>query len=86
VSYAYRLDSRWEFRIWGWLPCAGAIKDRDEFLETLKGQLDGDALWKDVFGNTRVKPKLIEWHAWPCDGIDGINGRAYLQELLGGAA
>jgi len=85
VSYAYRLDSspKWEFRIWGWLPCAGAIKDRDEFLQTLKDQLVGDALWEYVFGNTRVKPALIEWHALPCNQI---NGRAYLQELLGGAA
>jgi CRISPR type III-B/RAMP module RAMP protein Cmr1 len=83
VSYAYRLDSRWEFRIWGWLPCTGAIKDRDKFLQKLKDELVGDALWKDVFGNTRVKPALMEWHAWPCNRIDG---RAYLQELLGGAA
>jgi CRISPR-associated protein Cmr1 len=85
VSYAYRLDSspKWEFRIWGWLPCAGEIKDRDKFLQTLKDQLVGDALWQYVFGNTRVKPALKEWHALPCNQI---NGRAYLQELLGGAA
>jgi len=85
VSYAYRLDSspKWEFLIWGWLPCAGAIKDRDEFLQTLKDQLVGDALWEYVFGNTRVKPALIEWHALPRAQTDG---RAYLQELLGGAA
>jgi CRISPR-associated protein Cmr1 len=84
VSYAYRLDNsqKWEFRIWGWLPCAGEIKNRDKFLQTLNDQLAGDALWQYVFGNTSVKPKLTEWHALPCDQTDG---HAYLQELLGGA-
>jgi len=83
VSYAYRLDNKWEFRIWGWLPCVGAIQSRDEFLKALKDQLSGDSLWQHVFGNTGIKPKLIEWHDLPCDQTDG---RAYLQELLGGAA
>lgn len=85
VSYAYRVKNsqKWEFRIWGWLPCTGEIKKRDEFLKILNGQFIGDALWQYVFGNTRVKPALKEWHALPCDQTDG---RAYLQELLGGAA
>jgi len=85
VSYAYRLGSspKWEFRLWGWLPCAGEIEDRDKFLQTLKDQLVGDALWEYVFGNSKMKPKLTEWHILPCDQTDG---RAYLQELLGGAA
>jgi len=83
VSYAYRVDSRWEFRIWGWLPCAGAVKNRDQFLRTLKDQLVGNALWQYVFGNTKIKPELTEWHALPCNQTDG---RAYLQKLLGGAA
>jgi len=83
VSYAYRVDSRWEFRIWGWLPCAGAIQNRDKFLEALKNQLSGDPLWQYVFGSTGIKPALTEWHALPCDQTDG---RAYLRELLGGAA
>ena len=83
VSYAYRLDSRWEFRIWGWLPCTGVIKDRDKFLQTLKDQLDGETLWQYVFGNTKIKPKMTEWHDLPCTQTDG---RAYLQELSGGAA
>ena len=82
VSYAYRVDSGWEFRIWGWLPCAGEIKKRDEFLEELKVKLSGDALWQYVFGNTGIKPELTEWHALPCDQTDG---RAYLRGLLGGA-
>ena len=85
VSYAYRLGSspKWEFRIWGWLPCAGEIKKRDEFLRTLKDQLVDNALWKYVFGNTKIKPKLTEWHDLPCTQTDG---RAYLRKLLGGAA
>jgi CRISPR-associated protein Cmr1 len=83
VSYAYRVDSRWEFRIWGWLPCAGEIEKRDEFLEKLKVELSGDALWQYVFGNTKVKPALKNWYALPHDQTDG---RAYLQALLGGAA
>jgi CRISPR-associated protein Cmr1 len=85
VSYAYRLDSspKWEFRIWGWLPCAGEIEKRDEFLEKLKVELSGDALWQYVFGNTKVKPALKNWYALPHDQTDG---RAYLQALLGGAA
>jgi CRISPR-associated protein Cmr1 len=85
VSYAYRLDNspKWEFRIWGWLPCTEAIKDRDKFLQTLKDQLDGDALWQYVFGNTKIKPEMTEWYDLPCTQTDG---RAYLQELSGGAA
>ena len=85
VSYAYRLGSspKWEFRLWGWLPCAGVIKNRDKFLQTLKDQLVGDALWEHVFENTGIKPELTKWHVLPCDQTDG---RAYLQELLGGAA
>ena len=83
VSYAYRVDSGWEFRIWGWLPCAGAIQNRDKFLEALKHQLSGDSLWQYVFRSTGIKPALTEWHALPCDQTDG---RAYLQKLLGGAA
>jgi len=79
----HRLDSRWEFRIWGWLPCTGVIKDRDKFLQTLKDQLDGETLWQYVFGNTKIKPKMTEWHDLPCTQTDG---RAYLQELSGGAA
>jgi CRISPR-associated protein Cmr1 len=75
TSYAYRVDGRWEFRIWGWLPCAGEIKIRDKFLQMLKDQLLGDALWQHVFGNTGIKPELTEWHALPCDQT---NGRAYL--------
>ena len=83
VSYAYRFDSSWEFRIWGWLPCAGVIKDRDKFLQALKDQLDGEALRQYVFGNTKIKPEITEWHDLPCTQTDG---RAYLQELSGGAA
>jgi CRISPR-associated protein Cmr1 len=83
ASYAYRVDSSWEFRIWGWLPCAGEIQNRDKFLQTLKEQLVGNALWEYGFGNTKIKPKLTEWHDMPCNQI---NGRVYLQELLGGAA
>jgi len=85
TSYAYRLDNspKWEFRIWGWLPCTGVIKDRDKFLQTLKDQLDGEALWRYVFGKTWVTPALQEWYVLPCDQTDG---RDYLQKLLGGAA
>lgn len=84
VSHAYRInDGKWEFRIWGWLPCAGEIKNRDEFLNKLKDQLIGETLWRYVFGENMIKPELTEWHALSCNQTDG---RAYLQELLGDAA
>ncbi|MGB9873243.1 MAG: type III-B CRISPR module RAMP protein Cmr1 [Anaerolineae bacterium] len=84
VSYAYRLnDAQWEFRIWGWLPCRGQLKNRDVFLNSLKAVCDEkNGLWDFVFGKTRVIPKMVEWHVLDCQQKDG---RAYLQQLLGGA-
>lgn len=82
VSYAYRLDNGlWEFRIWGWLSCAGEIKERDKFLDSLKAALQGGEIWQFVFGKSGIAPTMVEWHARDCSQIDG---RAYLNELLGG--
>ena len=83
VSYAYRLDNKWEFRIWGWLPCAGEIKERDEFLKKLNDELMNKALWQYVFGNNGIKPKLEKWHDL---SRNQTNGNDYLQKLLGDAA
>jgi CRISPR-associated protein Cmr1 len=83
ISYAYkRTDSKWEFRVWGWLPCAGEIEERDQFLNALKNQLTGNSIWQTVLGNNGIIPHLTEWHTFTCDKTDG---RAYLYELLGGA-
>jgi len=83
ASYAYRLDDgKWEFRIWGWLPCAGQLANRDGFLNSLKEVLQGNGLWHSVFGQTGVIPRIVEWHTLDCQQKDG---RAYLRQLLGGA-
>ncbi len=84
VSYAYRIDeNRWEFRIWGWLPCEGVFrKKRDAFLNDLKTQLTSADLWTFVFNKTGITPQMTEWHSLTCAQTDG---RAYLSELLGGA-
>lgn len=83
VSYAYRMDGgKWEFRIWGWLPCAGPLSSRDDFLSSLQTVLQGNDLWQFVFGQTGVTPEMVKWHALDCRQRDG---RAYLRQLLGGA-
>ncbi len=83
VSYAYRLDnSQWEFRLWGWLPCA-ELDDRDSFLNALKEQFQSENIWKLVFGErSGIAPGMKGWHALDCSQTDGP---AYLKELLGGA-
>ncbi|MFN3309480.1 MAG: type III-B CRISPR module RAMP protein Cmr1 [Anaerolineales bacterium] len=83
VSYAYRLENgTWEFRIWGWLPCAGEIRERDKFLSSLKTAFQEGQIWQYVFGKSGITPKMVEWHARDHSQTDG---RAYL-ELLGGAS
>jgi len=83
VSYAYRTEGkRWEFRVWGWLPCKGQLSNRDSFLNSLKEVLGNDAIWKFVFVQGGIIPKMKEWHARDCSQNDGGN---YLEELLGGA-
>ncbi|MBO9336770.1 MAG: type III-B CRISPR module RAMP protein Cmr1 [Roseiflexus sp.] len=79
VSYAYRVDSGWEFRIWGWLPCIEEFKQRDQFLCKLKYQLNQTSIWQTVFGNSTTIPRLTEWHDLPCNQSDGY---AYLHKLL----
>lgn len=84
VSHAYRMnDGKWEFRIWGWLPCNGKIQERDKFLDSLKIVLTEKNIWQNVFGNTRIIPGLVEWHTLDCQETNGVG---YLQELLGGGA
>lgn len=82
VSYAYRLeDGRWEFRIWGWLPCQ--FNNRDNFLESLKTQFQETEIWDSVFGTEKIiRPTMTEWHSLNCQQTDGCS---YLKELLGGA-
>lgn len=81
VSYAYRLNHRqWEFRIWGWLPCAGEIKTRDAFLASLQNTLQAKDIWQVVFDGIGIIPNLVAWHALDCRMTDG---QAYLQKLLG---
>ncbi len=85
VSYAYRPNDDqdlWEFRIWGWLPCAEELPDRDGFLNTLKEQFQSGNIWKFVFGGSGAVLKIVAWHALDCSQTDG---QAYLKELLGGA-
>lgn len=88
VSYAYRRsDGKWEFRIWGWLPCMGGLRDRDEFLNALKKKLEAHEIWNYVFGarsnepniNSNITPKMLEWYALDSQQEDLA---LYLQELL----
>ncbi len=83
VSYAYCVNSAWEFRIWGWLPCSIFNQNnRDTFLQSLCAAFGQNALWKFVFGESQITPTLTEWHALTCDQTDG---KAYLNALFGGA-
>ncbi|MCS7010853.1 MAG: type III-B CRISPR module RAMP protein Cmr1 [Anaerolineales bacterium] len=82
VSYAYRINNQqWEFRIWGWIPCAGHPKERDAFLTQLQSALQGDSIWKFVFRQNNITPHMNEWHMLSCDQA---NGQAYLSDLLSG--
>lgn len=82
VSYAYRIENgTWEFRIWGWLPCKAEIMERDKFLSSLKTALQGREIWQFMLGQNGIAPTMVEWHALDCLQTDG---RAYLNELLGG--
>ncbi|HHW74286.1 MAG TPA: type III-B CRISPR module RAMP protein Cmr1 [Firmicutes bacterium] len=83
VSYAYSSEPRqWEFRIWGWLPCEGILTKRDNYLDSLKKELNNRDFWVTIFGRSDPIPKMVEWHALDCSQT---NGRAYLKKLLGGA-
>lgn len=80
VSHAYRLhDQKWEFRIWGWLPCKGELANRDSFLASLKLALESEELWNFVFGNKDIMPQMMEWHYL---GSQHEDVRDYLKELL----
>jgi len=80
VSYAYRRpDAKWEFRIWGWVPCSGVIRDRDAFLDALKNELKMPNIWNYVFGSSSITPTMLEWHSQKCQQDDLIS---YLKELL----
>lgn len=82
VSYAYhRDDNQWEFRIWGWLPCAGKLAKRDAFLNSIKTQLQNSTIWNSVFGTSGIVPMMVAWYEQNCSQTDG---RGYLQQLLGG--
>ncbi len=82
VSYAYHLDdNQWEFRIWGWLPCVGKLAKRDDFLNSIKTQLQNSTIWNSVFGISGIVPTMVAWYEQNCSQTDG---RGYLQQLLGG--
>jgi CRISPR-associated protein Cmr1 len=79
VSYAYpRENGKWEFRIWGWMPCSGGIENRNAFLNDLKSELENPRIWKYVFDDSNIKP-ILEWHSQDCKN-ESLT--AYLQELL----
>ncbi|MER3457266.1 MAG: type III-B CRISPR module RAMP protein Cmr1 [Chloroflexota bacterium] len=80
VSYAYRRqDGKWEFHIWGWLPCQGKLQARDKFLDDLKNALNGSAIWWAVFGASGITPKKLAWYSLPCNAKDLL---PFLTELL----
>lgn len=80
VSYAHRRhDKKWEYRIWGWLPCKGELANRDSFLGSLKLAFKSSELWTFVFGNEHIRPQIIEWHQLASQDEDV---RDYLNELL----
>ncbi len=54
----YRVDSHWEFRIWGWLPCSiFGQNNRDTFLQSLHTALGQNAIWQFVFGANQITPE-----------------------------
>lgn len=80
VSYAYRReDGKWEFRIWGWVPCSGAVNNRDAFLDAMKNELMSADIWNYVFSSSSITPTMLEWHSQKCQQEDLIT---YLKELL----
>ncbi|HID30682.1 MAG TPA: hypothetical protein EYP19_11850 [Desulfobacterales bacterium] len=88
ISYAYqRPDAKWEFRVWGWLPCNGEVNDRDKFLgdlrDALRGKVsdsNGKTLWQFVFGKSDIQLREVEWHVLDCTKKDPI---PYLKTLIG---
>lgn len=84
ISHAYSIEEkRWEFRIWGWIPCTLSDKlglNRKDFLDKFLLTLKGPDMWKWVMGDSRasVSP-TVEWHK---RDRDDRNGREYLKELL----
>ncbi len=82
VSYAYPVEKgRWQFRVWGWLPCKDTLENRDDFLNELRKDLQSNALWSFIFGSTGVSPNEIEWLSLLCQEQDGLR---WLKQLLPG--
>jgi len=72
VSFAYRLDdySKWEFRIWGWIPISknSPLMGRDQFLDRFKNCLNDDSntnkLWKKLLGSHIENLELVSWREY----------------------
>lgn len=84
ISYAYHIGEKWQFRIWGWLPCNSAISNRDQFLQNLRFGLSAEStIWSTVFPNMGIRPIETEWLV--CDRSEE-DSMKWLKQLLGGGA
>ncbi|MHA1679400.1 MAG: type III-B CRISPR module RAMP protein Cmr1 [Promethearchaeota archaeon] len=69
ISGAYKIgENEWEFRVWGWIPDnpSSPLSNRDEFLNKLKGCLDGTSRnpwidWDGILGSGIEDPRLSVW-------------------------
>ena len=95
ISHAYKVDeNEWEFRVWGWIPNSNSpLRNRDDFLNKLKGCLDGTSLnprivWDDILGSGIEDPRLIVWREFNSsrDTKDPNQGdyNTYIDSLIDG--
>jgi CRISPR-associated protein Cmr1 len=81
ISYAYRDGGKWNFRIWGVIPCNmnGHKFNRDYFGHRLHKELSASSLlWSTIFPHA-IRPKLTQWHWLDCDQMDA---NLYLMKLF----
>jgi CRISPR-associated protein Cmr1 len=92
ISCAYHIENTlWEFRIWGWIPGNGVPNgfDRNQFLNDLKGALDGSGSisipWINLLGNNTQNHRLSVWREFnsPRDTVRQNENdiKNYLQSL-----
>jgi CRISPR-associated protein Cmr1 len=85
VSCAYKINNtKWEFRIWGWIPEGLQGFNRNNFLDNLKEALDGNGKitipWTSLLGKFTKNHKLKVWREFNSLNERDINN--YLQSLL----
>ncbi|MBD3340191.1 MAG: type III-B CRISPR module RAMP protein Cmr1 [Candidatus Lokiarchaeota archaeon] len=88
VSHAYSIgDNKWEFRVWGWLPCYRDMEvqyptgDRDDFFNELFRLLNSKVFWRFIFNGYEApfevkEPKFLTNDPRSKDGLE------YLKTLL----